>query len=115
MDNGNDGLKKTINNLKKYKINHIGADFSQRKIYRPFLFKKNNQKIAIINTSEGEEANEKYNNHIGASNIDSYKSEFKKHPFPRSTNSVRALATLRGSQSGFEAAEAYNLIFMTTT
>ena len=73
IDNGNLGLKKTIYNLKKYKIHHIGADISQRKIYKPFLFKKNNQKIAIINTSEGEEANEKYNNHIGASDIDSYK------------------------------------------
>ena len=73
MDNGYDGLKKTINNLKKYKINHVGADFSQRKIYRPYLFEKNNQKVAIINTSEGEEANERYNNHIGASDIESYK------------------------------------------
>ena len=73
MDNGNVGLKNTIKNLKKYKINHIGADFSQKKIYKPFLFNKNNQKIAVINTSEGEEANEKYNNHIGASDIESYK------------------------------------------
>ena len=64
IDNGNLGLKKTLYNLKKYKIHHIGADISQRKIYKPFLFKKNNHKIAIINTSEGEEANEKYNNHI---------------------------------------------------
>ena len=47
--------------------------FSQKNIYRPFLFNKNNQKIAVINTSEGEEANEKYNNHVGASDIESYK------------------------------------------
>ena len=73
IDNGNLGLKKTIHHLKKYKIRHIGADISQRKIYKPFLFKKNSYKVAIINTSEGEEANEKYNNHIGASDIDSFK------------------------------------------
>ena len=73
IDNGNIGLQKTIDHLKKYKINHVGAGFSQKNIYRPFLFNKNNQKIAVINTSEGEEANEKYNNHVGASDIESYK------------------------------------------
>ena len=73
MDNGANGLKNTIKYLKKYKINHVGADFSQLRIYKPFLFKKNSQKIAVINTSEGEESNEKYNNNIGASFIDSYK------------------------------------------
>ena len=73
MDNGELGLKNTIKNLKKYKINHVGASFLQNQIYEPFLFKKKNQKIGIINTSEGEEANEKYNNHVGASDIESYK------------------------------------------
>ncbi len=57
MDNGANGLKNTIKYLKKYKINHVGADFSQLRIYKPFLFKKNSQKIAVINTSEGEESN----------------------------------------------------------
>ena len=73
MDNGVIGLKNTIKHLKKNKINYVGAEFSHKKIYKPFLFKKNNQKIAVINTSEGEEANEKYNNHIGSSDIESYK------------------------------------------
>ncbi len=73
MDNGVSGLKNTINYLKKYKINYVGAEFSQREIYKPFLFEKNKQKIAVINTSEGEESNEKYNNNIGASFIESYK------------------------------------------
>ena len=73
MDNGVKGLKNTIKYLTKYKINHVGADFSQKQIYKPFLFKKNGQKIAVINTSEGEEANEKYNNHIGSSDIESYR------------------------------------------
>lgn len=72
MDNGTIGLKNTINHLKQYKINHVGADLSLKKIYKPFLFKKKNYKVAVINTSEGEEANEKYNNHIGSSDIESH-------------------------------------------
>ena len=40
-----------------------------------------------------------------------YKSEIKKHPFPRSEDSIKALATLRGSESGFRFAEAFQLIF----
>ena len=59
MDNGFIGLKTTLKYLKKNKINHVGAELSHKKIYKPFLFHKNNQKIAVINTSEGEEANEK--------------------------------------------------------
>ena len=39
-----------------------------------------------------------------------YKSEFSKHPFPRSDDSIRSLARLRGSQSGYKAAEAFQLI-----
>ena len=73
MDNGEIGLKNNIKYLKKYKINYVGADISHKQIYKPFLFKKNNQKIAVINTSEGEEANEKYNNNVGSSDIESYK------------------------------------------
>ena len=40
-----------------------------------------------------------------------YGSEIKKHPFPRSEDSIKALATLRGSESGFRFAEAFQLIF----
>jgi len=36
-----------------------------------------------------------------------YDSEILPHPFPRSTQSIKALATLRGSESGFEHAEAF--------
>jgi len=50
MDNGNIGLQNTIKNLKKYRINYVGAELSQKKIYKPFLFEKNNKKIAVINT-----------------------------------------------------------------
>lgn len=73
MDNGVDGLKQTINYLKEYKISYLGAGLLKEEIYKPYLFEKNGQKIAIINTAEGEEANEKYNNHIGSSDIESYK------------------------------------------
>jgi len=40
-----------------------------------------------------------------------YATEFRKHPFPRSEESIRSLAKLRGSQSGFEAAESFKLVF----
>ena len=40
-----------------------------------------------------------------------YKSEISKHPFPRSISSIKSLARLRGSQSGFKAAEAFQLLF----
>jgi LmbE family N-acetylglucosaminyl deacetylase len=39
-----------------------------------------------------------------------FRSEFLPHPFPRSVESIRALATLRGSEVGVEAAEAFMLI-----
>lgn len=39
-----------------------------------------------------------------------YASEFRPHPFPRSIEAVRALATLRGAASGFAAAEAFQLL-----
>tara|TARA_X000001036_G_C20680376_1_gene805712 strand:+ start:577 stop:1254 length:678 start_codon:yes stop_codon:yes gene_type:complete len=40
-----------------------------------------------------------------------FKSEFNKHPFPRSFKSIKALATLRGSESGFKAAESFKVVF----
>ena len=39
-----------------------------------------------------------------------YKSEIKKHPFPRSERSIRALATFRGSSSGCKFAESFMLL-----
>ncbi len=41
---------------------------------------------------------------------DIYKTEFKDHPFPRSQTNVRALAEMRGAQSGFHFAEAFQLL-----
>lgn len=40
-----------------------------------------------------------------------YTSELKEHPFPRSEKSIKALATLRGSQAGYEYAETFQLVF----
>ena len=40
-----------------------------------------------------------------------YKSEIKKHPFPRSISSITSQSILRGSQSGFKFAEAFNVVF----
>lgn len=39
-----------------------------------------------------------------------YSSEIGVHPFPRSIQAVEALALLRGSESGFDAAEAFELL-----
>ena len=40
-----------------------------------------------------------------------YESEMGDFPFPRSEKNLKALATLRGSQGGFAAAEAFELVF----
>ena len=40
-----------------------------------------------------------------------YESEMVDFPFPRSEKTIRSLAAFRGSQSGFEAAEAYELVY----
>lgn len=39
-----------------------------------------------------------------------YESEMGEFPFPRSEKTIRSLAYLRGAQSGFEAAEAFQLL-----
>jgi LmbE family N-acetylglucosaminyl deacetylase len=39
-----------------------------------------------------------------------YESEIDTHPFPRSPSSIRSLATLRGAESGVEAAESFMLL-----
>ena len=45
---------------------------------------------------------------IMAMNI--YESEISNFPFPRSEESIRSLSSLRGSSSGFKAAEAFELL-----
>ena len=43
-----------------------------------------------------------------------YKSEINNFPFPRSVKVIEALAAIRGSQSGYNAAEAFELVFERT-
>ena len=40
-----------------------------------------------------------------------FKTEMGDFPFPRSEKTMRSLAAIRGSQSGFEAAEAFELVY----
>ena len=40
-----------------------------------------------------------------------YKSETGPFPFPRSEEAIRSLAKLRGSQSGYKFAEAFQLLY----
>ena len=40
-----------------------------------------------------------------------YKSEIEDFPFPRSEKTLRSLMSLRGSQSGYNAAEAFQLVY----
>jgi len=40
-----------------------------------------------------------------------FDSEMGEFPFPRSEKTIRSLAALRGSQSGFENAEAFELVY----
>jgi N-acetylglucosamine malate deacetylase 1 len=40
-----------------------------------------------------------------------YESEIAEFPFPRSVVTIQSLAALRGSQSGYEAAEAFELVY----
>jgi N-acetylglucosamine malate deacetylase 1 len=43
--------------------------------------------------------------------VELYRSEIGAHPFPRSLESLRALAIKRGSEAGFSFAEAFELVF----
>ena len=40
-----------------------------------------------------------------------YESEIGDFPFPRSEKTITSLASFRGSQSGYEAAEAFELVY----
>ena len=47
--------------------------------------------------------------------MNNFKSEFGKHPFPRSKEAIKSLATLRGSQVNFKFAEAFEIYFQKVT
>tara|TARA_B100001741_G_C16321191_1_gene490513 strand:+ start:31 stop:702 length:672 start_codon:yes stop_codon:yes gene_type:complete len=42
--------------------------------------------------------------------LDIYKTEIRRHPFPRSKDAIKSLAILRGSEAGFKYAESFILI-----
>ena len=44
--------------------------------------------------------------------LKTYKSQIKKHPFPRSISSVKSLALFRGSSSGFKFAESFETLIV---
>lgn len=74
-------------------ISETNFNFSRNKIFNPNIFinisKFINKKITILKN---------------------YKSEINRHPHPRSEQAIKSLAILRGSQSGYEFAEAFELI-----
>ena len=43
--------------------------------------------------------------------LDQYASEMRPFPHARSSKAIEALATLRGSETGFEAAEAFGIVY----
>jgi LmbE family N-acetylglucosaminyl deacetylase len=77
-------------------ISETNQNFSS--IFKPQLFinidKEINEKIKLMNN---------------------FKSEFGKHPFPRSKEAIKSLATLRGSQVNFKFAEAFEIYFQKVT
>ena len=97
-----------------YALNHILKSFRYNFIERCYLY----ETLSETNLNFGKNKNFKPNVYFDISkNIKSkidlvniYKSEINKHPFPRSLKAVKSLALLRGSESGYDYAEAYQLI-----
>jgi poly-gamma-glutamate synthesis protein (capsule biosynthesis protein) len=71
MDNGIKGVENTISLLKANRIASVGAG-QGKSAYEPWIYRKDNNRIAVFNAAEGELANEKYNNGNGAADIESY-------------------------------------------
>ena len=71
-----------------------------------FNFDPNNK---IFNPNLFVDISSKINKKIELMNI--YNSEVFDHPFPRSEESIKSLAKLRGSQSGYRAAEAFMILY----
>ena len=97
-----------------YALNHILKAFRYPFLKRCYLY----ETLSETNQSFVKRNNFKPNTYFNISKnfkkklkmASVYKGEIKKHPFPRSLKSIEALALLRGSESGFKYAEAFNLI-----
>ena len=97
-----------------YALNHILKSFRYNFIERCYLY----ETLSETNFNFGK--NKKFSPNVYfdiSKNINSklglikiYKSEINKHPFPRSLKSVKSLALLRGSEAGYNYAEAFQLI-----
>ena len=97
-----------------YALNHILKAFRYPFIKRCYLYEtlsETNQSFVKRNNFKPNtyfNISKNFKKKIKMANV--YKGEIKKHPFPRSLKSIEALALLRGSESGFRYAEAFNLI-----
>lgn len=97
-----------------YALNHILKSFRYDFVERCYLY----ETLSETNLSFVKNKNFKPNVYFDISNninsklelLKIYKSEIKKHPFPRSQQSVKSLALLRGSESNYKYAEAFQLI-----
>lgn len=63
----------------------------------------------IFNPNLFVDISSKINKKVDLVNI--YNSEVSDHPFPRSEESIKSLAKLRGSQSGYQAAESFMVLY----
>lgn len=97
-----------------YALNHILKSFRYDFIERCYLYE------TLSETNFNFTKNKKFNPNVYfniSKNIKAkldlikiYKTEINKHPFPRSLKSIKSLALLRGSESGYNYAEAFQLI-----
>ena len=98
-----------------YALNHILKSFRYPFIEKCYLYEtlsetnQNFTKKQQFNPNVYFDISKNLKNKLSAIKI--YKSEVKKHPFPRSTASIKSLAILRGSESGFRYAESFQLLF----
>ena len=97
-----------------YALNHILKSFRYNFVERCYLYETlsetnfNFGKIKKFSPNVYFDISKQINSKLNLIKI--YKSEISKHPFPRSLKSVKSLALLRGSESGFDYAEAFQLI-----
>ena len=73
MDYLEAGLKETLDHLDTYSLGHAGAGFDRDKIYQPYRFEKNAEKISILCVADGEGGNEKFNKGVGTADVTSFR------------------------------------------
>jgi poly-gamma-glutamate synthesis protein (capsule biosynthesis protein) len=73
MDYFEVGLEETLDHLDTYSLGHAGAGFDRDKIYQPYRFEKNAEKISILCVADGEMGNERFNNGVGTADVTSFR------------------------------------------